>query len=138
MQRIGAFFDEDEVAPWACSLSRAAELGDVRKASPLSSESSSGPPAVGFVDATFRWDKHFSYTQSLHRELFELGPLDLIFPSGKLSLVTGATGSGKSALLAALLGELYTVSGDVIIDKSGHKVAYAAQNPCEWRAICHG
>lgn len=35
------------------------------------------------------------------------------FPTGKLSVVTGKTGSGKSLLLAALLGEVKLVSGTI-------------------------
>lgn len=38
---------------------------------------------------------------------FMLGPLSISFPLGKLSLVTGTNGSGKTALLSALLGGPY-------------------------------
>ena len=37
---------------------------------------------------------------------FELKDIDIIFPQGKMTLVTGATASGKTALLMALLGEM--------------------------------
>ncbi|KAG8838938.1 hypothetical protein FRB91_007306 [Serendipita sp. 411] len=40
---------------------------------------------------------------------FELRDINVIFPPGQLSLVTGPTASGKTALLRALLGEMYTV-----------------------------
>ncbi|CCA77686.1 related to multidrug resistance protein, partial [Serendipita indica DSM 11827] len=40
---------------------------------------------------------------------FELQDINIIFPTGKLSLVTGPTASGKSALLMALLGEMTPV-----------------------------
>ena len=37
---------------------------------------------------------------------FELKDINVIFPPGKMTLVTGATASGKTALLMALLGEM--------------------------------
>lgn len=40
---------------------------------------------------------------------FELTDINILFPPGELSLVTGPTASGKTALLRALLGEMYTV-----------------------------
>ena len=61
---------------------------------------------VGFKEGKFEWDV-------APRDLdgddegqmrFALGPLDVIFPKGQLSLVSGPTGCGKSALLNALLG----------------------------------
>ncbi|KAI9315485.1 P-loop containing nucleoside triphosphate hydrolase protein [Dichotomocladium elegans] len=58
---------------------------------------------------------------------FELRvPKSFSFPVGKLSLVIGPTGSGKTSLLHALLGEMDTCAG------SAHRpmvVAYAAQEP---------
>ncbi|KAK0618587.1 P-loop containing nucleoside triphosphate hydrolase protein [Bombardia bombarda] len=39
--------------------------------------------------------------------------ITLTFPNGKLSLVTGSTGSGKSLLLAAILGEVKLISGTI-------------------------
>ena len=41
---------------------------------------------------------------------FELRDIDVSFPTGKLSLVAGATGSGKSSLFLALLGGELSVS----------------------------
>lgn len=43
----------------------------------------------------------------IHR--FELRDIDIIFPTGRLTLVTGPTASGKTALLMALLGEMTPV-----------------------------
>jgi ABC-type siderophore export system fused ATPase/permease subunit len=91
MQRINAFFAEEEVSTWASSLTASAFPRDPT------------PKRVGFSNATFEW--HASRPNLPDSLLhFRLGPLDLDFPLGKLSLVTGATGSGKSALLVALLG----------------------------------
>ncbi|KAJ3295827.1 hypothetical protein HDU76_006793, partial [Blyttiomyces sp. JEL0837] len=42
---------------------------------------------------------------------FRLLDLDLTFPLNKLSVIVGATGSGKSSLLLALLGEMRRIQG---------------------------
>lgn len=90
MQRIEAFLNEPEVPEWASSLKMPASMR------------ASGQGEIGFDNAAFEWDASPKDTPSR----FELGPLDVKFPMGKLTLVSGATGSGKSALLAALLGGL--------------------------------
>lgn len=40
---------------------------------------------------------------------FQLRDINVHFPVGKLSIITGRTASGKTALLRALLGEMYTI-----------------------------
>ena len=53
---------------------------------------------------------------------FVLGPLDVRFPKGLLSLISGPTGSGKSALLNALLGGKYgRCLGCEILNSSAHR-----------------
>ncbi|TFK41840.1 pleiotropic drug resistance ABC transporter [Crucibulum laeve] len=111
MQRIEEFLQEDDVPDWASTLTSL----------PLQPSTS----VVGFTAGVFTWDSKVQECSSR----FQLGPLDITFPSGKLTLVSGATGSGKSALLAALLGEMQHVSGHVMINKSNHQVAYCGQNP---------
>lgn len=88
MQRIEKFLAEPEVPDWASSLKRSAE------------PTSSNDTEIGFENATFEWD--VAPTEAPAR--FTLGPLDIRFPPGKLTVVSGPTGSGKSALLVALLG----------------------------------
>jgi ABC-type transport system involved in cytochrome bd biosynthesis fused ATPase/permease subunit len=138
MQRIAKFLDEEEVPDWASTLTS-------------SKKQSSG--ILGFSgSAKFQWQSDAGGTGSR----FELGPLDVIFPDGKLSLVVGPTGSGKSALLSALLGgtapvlvcitcaradalffkkklEMHCMTGNVHIDKTNRQVAFCGQNPCENR-----
>ena len=89
MQRIEAFLSETEVPDWASAfkMRAGASRGAARD-------------EVGFDGASFEWDVAPKDTAAR----FTLGPLDLRFPQGKLTLVSGATGSGKSALLASLLG----------------------------------
>jgi len=118
MQRIEHFLDENEVPEWASSMK--------------TSENGSYPVPdhrIGFEQAYFEW--HGLPKAALSPSRFRLGPLNIYFPRGKLTLVSGATGSGKSALLAALLGEMHCTSGSVHIDKMDHRVAYCAQSPCQ-------
>ncbi|KAI5999875.1 P-loop containing nucleoside triphosphate hydrolase protein [Pisolithus orientalis] len=68
---------------------------------------------------------------------FELRGISVRFPEGELSLVTGPTGCGKTALLLALLGEMTIVEGKLVRPKhtSGTEhldsgaISYAAQTP---------
>ena len=72
-------------------------------------------------------------------EVFHLSRLNASFPIGKLSVVTGPTGSGKSAVLTALLGEMELLEGKSFLPKDTktvdpktglrNSVAYAAQTP---------
>ncbi|KAJ2552092.1 Transporter of the ATP-binding cassette (ABC) [Coemansia sp. RSA 1878] len=47
--------------------------------------------------------------------VFELRDLTASFPVGKLSVIAGPTGSGKTSMLVALLGEMRLVSGQVMV-----------------------
>ncbi|KAJ7660132.1 hypothetical protein DFH06DRAFT_1472233 [Mycena polygramma] len=70
---------------------------------------------------------------------FELRDISVRFPDGQLSVITGPTASGKTALLMALLGEMtLQPDGRIImaknlskIDEHGnmHGISYAAQSP---------
>ncbi|KAF9027408.1 multidrug resistance-associated ABC transporter [Hymenopellis radicata] len=69
---------------------------------------------------------------------FELKDITVTFPEGELSVITGPTASGKTALLMAVLGEMTLTSGEIImskdtsrIDEFGnmHAISYAAQSP---------
>ena len=98
MQRIEDFLKEDEVPDWACTLS-----------TPVSGNTNGNGASykqsldsIGFSDASFEWIE--PSTTGAAPACFQLGPLDVSFPPGKLNIISGATGSGKSALLAALLG----------------------------------
>jgi ABC-type transport system involved in cytochrome bd biosynthesis fused ATPase/permease subunit len=95
MQRIQDFLKEDEVPDWASTLS-----------TPMPNPWHVMDDKVGFSEASFEWQDLSSNTAASPTR-FQLGPLDVVFPTGKLTIVSGATGSGKSALLAALLGGMF-------------------------------
>lgn len=122
VRRIESFFKEEDVPESISSLKRTAE--------PTESE------ALGIERASFVWNKpedekkdekkkpkrrwlRLSFwakeavdvpatakEEEEEETPFELRDIDVVFPSGKLTLVTGPTASGKSSLLHALLGEM--------------------------------
>lgn len=106
MQRIEKFMNEEEVPDWASSL-KAPHL------TPLQPEM----PAT-FEGAKFQWSK------SDDDNAFVLGPVDLSFPLGKLSIISGDTGSGKTALLTALLGGTLPYRRDDLISLSHRNGLY--------------
>ncbi|KAI0945816.1 hypothetical protein AcV7_009953 [Taiwanofungus camphoratus] len=68
---------------------------------------------------------------------FELRDVTVMFPEGELTVVTGPTASGKTALLMALLGELTKLDGRIVMSKNPsrvdehglmHCISYAAQS----------
>lgn len=62
---------------------------------------------VGYATAADIKDAEF--------EPFQLGPLDLSFPVGALSVVIGPVGSGKTTLIQSLLGETQLVEGKIFM-----------------------
>lgn len=79
-----------------------------------SAKDESGETIIGFDRATFTWGA---------RDLNELGPLrafrmislNIKFRVGGLNIVAGPTGSGKTSLLMALLGEMTKLDGSVYL-----------------------
>eukprot|EP00026_Physarum_polycephalum_P000616 Phypoly_transcript_00617.p1 GENE.Phypoly_transcript_00617~~Phypoly_transcript_00617.p1 ORF type:complete len:1440 (+),score=150.89 Phypoly_transcript_00617:1-4320(+) len=73
---------------------------------------------VQVVGGFFQWKKD-STTPTLQN-------INLNINRGELVAVVGPVGSGKSSLIAALLGEIHKVGGEVRVDRS---VAYVPQQP---------
>lgn len=130
VKRVQDFLQEEEVPDWVSSLKAPADPQEV-------------DPSVAIERATFRW--HSSETTKKQdaeeeNDVFELSNIDIHFPVGKLSLIIGPTGSGKTAMLLALLGEMDCVQGKVRLPKfrsqivdaeTGlrNSVAYCSQSP---------
>ncbi|KAI4117408.1 MAG: hypothetical protein LQ345_002349 [Seirophora villosa] len=66
--------------------------------------------AIVFENASVAWP---SDSTGPTPDTFHLRAVDLRFPPGELSVVSGKTGSGKSLLLAAILGEADQLSGTI-------------------------
>ncbi|CAJ1877943.1 unnamed protein product [Sphenostylis stenocarpa] len=79
-------------------------------------EGCDGQTAVEIADGTFSWDD--GNTQQ------DLKDINLEIKKGNVSAIVGTVGSGKSSLLASILGELRKISGKVRVCGS---VAYVAQ-----------
>lgn len=69
---------------------------------------------IGFKKATISWGAMGPARQELAAS-FSLIDLDVKFEIGELNIITGPTGSGKSSLLMALLGEMNLISGKVFL-----------------------
>ncbi|KAM6146342.1 multidrug resistance-associated protein 1-like [Phoenicopterus ruber ruber] len=75
----------------------------------------SGNHAVGYIGASFRWEKNGPPV---------LKNLSVSIPEGSLVAVVGQVGSGKSSFLSAILGEMEKLEGTV--QRRG-SVAYVSQ-----------
>lgn len=126
---------------WVCSLKR-------------STDPFLGKSKIGFEGATLQWNSgkqsesvpaSSQSTSGSDTTLtpssepaprFQLSNLSVQFPLGKLSIITGPTGSGKTAMLTALLGEMELLHGKSFlpkypeqVDSKGlrNSIAYASQ-----------
>ncbi|XP_072026143.1 ATP-binding cassette sub-family C member 9-like [Amphiura filiformis] len=75
--------------------------------------------AIKIKDGQFTWDKDTSIPV--------LSDISVEIPAGKLTMIVGSVGSGKSSMVSAMLGEMTTLSGSVQFNESRNTVAYAGQ-----------
>lgn len=123
IRRIGRYLQEPEVVP---------------------NTTSSSCPQVEFHKVSVTWPSDDLGDKDKDR--FVLEDLDLSFPRGELSVISGKTGTGKTLLVSAILGEADVLKGSIIVpsivsdpeDYSGGggdvwttpgSVAYVSQNP---------
>ncbi|KAI6134164.1 ABC transporter type 1, transmembrane domain-containing protein [Pisolithus croceorrhizus] len=64
---------------------------------------------IGFRDAVFTWSNESNGTSTRSRRKFKLRTDVVLFKQGCINIVVGPTGSGKTSLLMALLGEMHFV-----------------------------
>lgn len=93
---------------------------------------STGVPIIRISGVTAAWPRS-------HSGAFQMRNLNVEFVYGGLNLIIGPTGSGKTALLMTLLGEMEVLSGDLNMPSftdglakakaSGNGVSYCAQQP---------
>ena len=67
-----------------------------------------GEPVLGFDNGTFSWGRKDS-------DDFKMIDLDMRFKIGQMNVIIGPTGSGKTSLLMALLGEMTLLEGSVYL-----------------------
>jgi ABC-type multidrug transport system fused ATPase/permease subunit len=95
----------------------------------IPSETSSMPnDIIGFHNASFTWSENSGRAGGRH---FILSlPGDVLFKPNCINLIVGPTGSGKTSVLMALLGEMHFIplqsDGWSSLPRSGG-IAYAAQ-----------
>ena len=99
---------------------------------------------VAFDNATIAWPEDEDVADE---DRFVLRNVNVTFPKGELSVISGKTGTGKSLMLSAILGEVDMLGGDLYVprapslanrhDGKAHKgnwiipeaIAYVAQIP---------
>lgn len=92
--------------------------------------------SVRFSNASISWPSD-RYTAA--KDQFVLRNLDISFPQGELSVISGKTGTGKSLLVSAILGEADILEGSITVPRvspsEDHSwvipgsLAYVSQNP---------
>nr|GAT50560.1 ABC bile acid [Mycena chlorophos] len=155
LNRIAVYLDEEEVS---------AQVSSLKQDDLMPFLDGAEEEGLGLENATLRWNElpedaeqgaHHSPSDSVDGSTtalgddaasdiievnkFELRDISVMFPEGKLSVITGPTASGKTALLMALLGEMTLLPGGRIImsknlsrlDEHGNMygISYAAQTP---------
>ncbi|KZV81212.1 P-loop containing nucleoside triphosphate hydrolase protein [Exidia glandulosa HHB12029] len=160
--RIEEFLGEEEVPEWVSSLKRDSEsvngagqfdtrLGAAnasfewyrtshKKAEPKGKDKSPAWWKKSPLQYFRKAEKSDTAEEQVEDDAtFQLRDINVVFPRGQLSVITGATGSGKSSLLSALLGEMKCLEGRVLLPKYVHRVdpatglsesvSYCAQHP---------
>ncbi|EHA49824.1 multidrug resistance-associated protein 1 [Pyricularia oryzae 70-15] len=70
---------------------------------------------IAFENASIAWPSDAKLDDG---ERFVLRDVNIKFPRGELSVISGKTGTGKSLLLAAILGEVDVLAGDLYLPRA--------------------
>jgi len=100
IDRVEEFLNEDETEKYE-------QLGE-------DNVDENGNKVIGFRDATFIWGDKDAVSAD-GSMAFRLLDLNVDFKIGKLNLISGPTGSGKTSMLMALLGEMSKIKGNVYL-----------------------
>lgn len=98
VDRVEEFLNEDETEKYE-------QLLQGRK-------DENGDPIIGFDQATLTWGGKDGQ-KAEGQTAFRMIDMDIRFLIGRLNIVVGPTGSGKTSLLMALLGEMTLIEGSV-------------------------
>ena len=83
--------------------------------SPEVSEVSKDSDEVSFDNASIAWPSDEGVDDA---DRFVLRNVNATFPKGELSVISGKTGSGKSLMLSAILGEVDLLGGDLYVPRA--------------------
>ncbi|KAF3938642.1 hypothetical protein ABW19_dt0204021 [Dactylella cylindrospora] len=127
IDRVQEFLDEEETEKY-------------KQLKPVDDNEDPLTPLIGFRNGQFSWGSKANLTNPDAPASFQLLNLNVEFIPGQLNVIAGPTGSGKTSLLMALLGEMTHIKGNVYLpgyhsredlyqDENGHteSVAYCAQ-----------
>ena len=78
------------------------------------SKDNNGDPIIGFDKATLTWGGKDAQKAD-GQTAFRMIDMDIRFVVGRLNIIVGPTGSGKTSLLMALLGEMTLIQGSVFL-----------------------
>lgn len=86
--------------------------------------------AISFKNAKIAWPSD----DDVNEGTFVLRDLNLAIPNNELSVISGQTGSGKSLLLAAILGEVDLLDGSITVPRapSPHERYDTKANSSNW------
>lgn len=73
-----------------------------------------GEQMIGFKDSTFSWGGKETPADAISGA-FRLMDMNIKFAIGELNIIAGPTGSGKTSMLMALLGEMTLIKGKVFL-----------------------
>ena len=100
VDRVEEFLNEDETEKYEQLL--------------LGSKDDDGDPIIGFDKATLTWGGKDAQKVD-GQTAFRMIDMDVHFVIGRLNVIIGPTGSGKTSLLMGLLGEMTLIQGSVFL-----------------------